>query len=81
MTVNRQHRQPVEQTRLRNVAENIPEHEKRCRMVAAEIKQASASQEIEAAYAEFTKTTEGTPEYDQALGRFILLLFPKNGPH
>jgi hypothetical protein len=52
--------------------------EGRRRIVAAEMEQAAAFQE--AAYAECMKTTEGTPEYYQALEGFILLLFPDCNP-
>jgi len=48
-------------------------------MGAAQRKQIPAGQALEAAYAEITKTTAGTPEHNQAPGRFISLLFPKNG--
>jgi hypothetical protein len=33
-----------------------------------------------AAYAEYTKMTEGTLEYNQALGAFLSLLFPDGKP-
>jgi hypothetical protein len=47
-------------------------------MVAAETEQAAACREV--AYGKFMKTTEGTPEYYQALEGFILLLFPDCNP-
>lgn len=34
---------------------------------------------LEAAYTGFTRTTEGTPEYYQALEELISLLFPDDG--
>jgi len=47
-------------------------------MVTAETEQAAACRAV--AYDEFIKTTEGTPEYYQALEGFILLLFPDCNP-
>ena len=35
---------------------------------------------LEAAFAEFAQTTEGTPEYYRALAIFICLLFPDGKP-
>jgi len=52
--------------------------EERRSVVAAEMEQSTACQE--AAYAEFMKTTEGTPECHQALEGFISLLFPDCNP-
>jgi len=52
--------------------------EERPTMVAAETEQAPA--DVAVAYGEFIKTTEGTPEYYQALEGFILLLFPDCRP-
>ena len=47
---------------------------------STEMRQTTATY-LEAAYAELTKTTVGTPEYDQALGAFLSLLFPdRNSP-
>jgi hypothetical protein len=65
---------------MSNIGPEVHEHKLRRRMVAAEMKQAAATQEIDAAYAEFMKMTKGTIEYDQSLGGFISLLFPKNRP-
>jgi hypothetical protein len=36
--------------------------------------------DLDAAYTEFTSTTEGTPEYHRALENFISLLFPNGKP-
>jgi hypothetical protein len=66
---------------MSNIGPEVQEHRKRRTRVAAEMKQAAATQEIDIAYAEFMKMTKGTPEYDQSLGGFISLLFPKNRPH
>jgi hypothetical protein len=72
---------PLEQgdhSRCENLVELLacPAHRdgERGRTLAAEMEQAVARQE--AAYAEFMKTTEGTPQYHQALEDFMLLLFP-----
>jgi hypothetical protein len=48
-------------------------------MVPTELAHANACEEIEAAYAKLVKTAEGTPERDEALEGFILLLFRKDG--
>lgn len=50
------------------------EDEERPPMMTAETAQADVFREV--AYAKFKKTMEGTPEHDQALEGFILLLFP-----
>jgi hypothetical protein len=47
-------------------------------MVDAKTQQAATDPAV--AYGKFTKTTEGTPEYYQALESFILLLFPECNP-
>ena len=52
--------------------------EERRSIVAAKMEQSTACQE--AAYAEFMRRMEGTPEYYQALEGFILLLFPDCNP-
>jgi hypothetical protein len=72
---------PLEQgdhSRCKNLVELLacPAHPdgERGRTLAAKMEQAVAHQE--AAYAEFMKTTEGTPQYHQALEDFLLLLFP-----
>ena len=72
---------PLEQgdhSRCKNLVELLacPAHRdgERGRTLAAEMEQAVAHQE--AAYAEFMKTTEGTPQYHRALEDFLLLLFP-----
>lgn len=66
---------------MSSIGPEVQEHKKRRGMVAAEMKQAAATQVIEAAYADCMKMTKDTPEYDQSLGDFISLLFPKKRPH
>jgi len=59
---------------------SCPEHrdEERRSLVAAEMQQVAACQE--AAYAEFMKAMEGTPEYYHALEGFLSRLFPDSQP-
>ena len=79
VSIKHQHRDLAGQTLLLGDTERtVGEHEKWYRIGAAQRKQIPADQAIAAAYAEFTKTTEGTPEHEQALKRFFSLLFPTN---
>ena len=81
MSIKHQHPHAAEQTELlRNIGRKVAEHENRIGMEAAQRNQILASQAIDAAYAEFTKTTERTPQHNRALSGFISLLFPEVGP-
>jgi hypothetical protein len=76
-----QRRHPATQTQLLdNVERKAHEQENRRGTEAAHRKQILASQSIDAAYAKLTKTAEGTPQHNRALGGFISLLFPQVGP-
>lgn len=55
-----------------------PEDKELAAMVGAETEQAAADPAV--AYGKFIGTTEGSPEYYQALEDFILLLFADRNP-
>ena len=81
MSSKHQRRHAATQTQLLgNNERKVAAHENRRGTGAARRKQIRAKQAIDAAYAELSKTTEGTPQNSRALEDFISLLFPKVGP-
>ena len=68
----------LRQTPIELISCEKPGDEARPTMVVAETEQAAADPVV--AYGKFIKTTEGTPEYYQALEDFILLLFADRNP-
>lgn len=48
----------------------------RATTAVAEMKGAATQAKIDAAYAKFMSMPKGTPEYNEALGDFVSLLFP-----
>ncbi|MGO8813058.1 MAG: hypothetical protein ACLQVG_00110 [Terriglobia bacterium] len=60
-----------------NLGHKVREGKKWHTMAAAELKGVARAAEVDAVYAEFMKTPEGTREYFHALEVFISLLFPE----
>jgi hypothetical protein len=74
---------PVEVTRametqlIINTGLEVAEDKNGSMMANGEIRGAAIEAQTDAAYATIKRTAEGTSEYDQALGDFISLLFPR----
>ncbi len=59
-----------------NTELQVPEDKMRATTAVAEMKGAATQAKIDAAYAKFMSMPKGTPEYNEALGDFVSLLFP-----